>query len=319
MARQLRIEFPDALYHVTSRGNEQRPIFRSNHDREAFLGFLGEAVVRFGWSLTAWVLMTNHFHLVLQTPEPNLSRGMQWLLGSYVSWFNRRHHRSGHLFAGRFKARLVEKETYLAEVIRYVILNPVRAKMVARPEQYRWSSYAATAGQALAPAWLDIRSIHALFDRERETAEQMYRDFVAAKIDSQECLWDQVQNRMYLGSKQWTRRMRDLVESRPVSTDHPRAERAVGRPSVQTVVKVVGKVCGVACDVIRARAGGPQRRLVAWLAWHEGLVTLRSIAAALRLRSEGYISNLIRRCEQEFGSCAERLAQLDLALAALRA
>ena len=111
MARQLRIEYPGALYHVTSRGNERRPIFRSVQDRLFFLLFLGLAARRFRWSVTAWVLMTNHFHLVIQTPEPNLSRGMQWLNGTYVGWFNKRHGRVGHLFQGRFKARLIEGET----------------------------------------------------------------------------------------------------------------------------------------------------------------------------------------------------------------
>src|SRR5215213_10285052 len=141
MARPLRIDVPGALHHVTSRGNERRPIFRSNRDREAFLQLLAEAVKRFGWSVTAWVLMTNHFHLVIQTPEANLSRGMQWLNGSYADWFNRRHERSGHLFQGRFKSFLIDQETYFDEVLRYVVLNPVRANMVGGPEEYRWSSY----------------------------------------------------------------------------------------------------------------------------------------------------------------------------------
>src|SRR5215213_10044013 len=108
MARPLRIEFPGALYHVTSRGNERRRIFRSDRDRKQFVEFLGRAAKRFGWSITAWVLMTNHFHIVIRTPQPNLSRGMQWLNGSYADWFNRRYERSGHLFAGRFKAFLID-------------------------------------------------------------------------------------------------------------------------------------------------------------------------------------------------------------------
>src|SRR5215217_7422686 len=137
MARPLRIEFAGALYHVTSRGNERRSIFRTDRDRRTFLTLLEQAAKRFRWSVTAYVLMTNHFHLVLQTPEPNLSRGMQWLNGTYAAWFNHRHQRAGHLFQGRFHAFLVEKETYFAELLRYVVLNPVRANMVERPENYR--------------------------------------------------------------------------------------------------------------------------------------------------------------------------------------
>jgi REP element-mobilizing transposase RayT len=137
MARPLRLEFADALYHVTSRGNERRPIFRTIRDRQQFLLFLGIAVKRFGWSLTAWTLMTNHYHLVMQTPDPNLSKGMHWLNSRYANWFNRTHGRCGHLFQGRFKALLVDREAYFAEVLRYVVLNPVRANLCARPEEYR--------------------------------------------------------------------------------------------------------------------------------------------------------------------------------------
>lgn len=181
MARPLRIEFTDALYHVTSRGNERRPIFRSDQDRRAFLDFVGQAARRFGWSVTAWVLMTNHFHLVIQTPEPNLSRGMHWLNTVYAGWFNARHQRSGHLFQGRFKSFLIEGETYFAEVLRYVVLNPVRAKMVQRPEDYRWSSYHATAG-LIASDWLDVRAALRPFGDDMALAEANYREFVQAGI-----------------------------------------------------------------------------------------------------------------------------------------
>src|SRR5260221_12047174 len=112
MARPLRIEYPGAVYHLTSRGNERKAIFRADADREAFLAFLGKVVHRFGWRLSAWVLMSNHFHLVIQTPEPNLSRGMHWLNGSYAGWFNHGHKRWGHLFGGRFKAFIIEKDAY---------------------------------------------------------------------------------------------------------------------------------------------------------------------------------------------------------------
>jgi putative transposase len=318
MARPLRIEFADALYHVTSRGNERRLIFRNDSDRIAFLAFLAEAVKRFGWSLTAWVLMTNHYHLVIQTPEPNLSRGMHWLNSRYAGWFNHRHKRSGHLFEGRFKSFLIEKEEYFSEVLRYVVLNPVRARMVARPEAYRWSSYRATAGLDEAPEWLDVGAVHGLFEDDRTTAESIYGEFVLARIDSQERLWDQVTGGIYLGRPEWTRMMRKQVESRPRSTDHPKKQRAIGRPKTYQIIEAVSAAAGTEPSVIRGMRGNPLRSLVAWLAWHEGLVTLRSIAASLRLRSEGHVSNLIRRCEQEFSRTTPLLGYLDAALAALR-
>jgi putative transposase len=319
MARPLRIEFAGAVYHVTSRGNERRPIFRTNHDRVAFLRFLGETVERFGWSITAWVLMSNHFHLVIRTAEPNLSRGMHWLNGRYAGWFNRTHHRSGHLFQGRFHAFLIDEEAYLAEVLRYVVLNPVRAGMVDRPEKYRWSSYRATGGFEAAPEWLDVATVLALFERQSPSPECAYREFVLAKVASKERLWDKVINGIYLGTESWAKQMRKRVESKPRSTDHPTPQRAVGRPKMAAIVAAVAKVSGQKASAIRAAGGGRLGRLVSWIGWYEGLATLRSIAASLRLRSEGYISALIQRCQRELPHDPALESWLDAALAALNA
>jgi hypothetical protein len=263
--------------------------------------------------------MTNHYHLVLQTPEPNLSKGMQWLNSAYANWFNREHGRCGHLFQGRFKAFLVDQETYFADVLRYVVLNPVRAKLCERPEDYRWSSYRATAGLEAAPEWLDVAAVHGLFGPDKETAQPAYRDFVLAKIGCEDRLWDKLTNQLYLGSESWTKMMRKQVETKPRSTDHPRTQRAVGRPKMHVIVSAVAKAAGETAESIRETRGHILRSLVAWLGWHEGLVTLRSIAASLRLRSEGHISNLIRRCEQAFCENSELLDQHDRALATLRA
>jgi putative transposase len=318
MARPLRIDVPGTLHHVTSRGNERRPIFRSNQDRQAFLQLVAEAVKRFGWSVTAWVLMTNHYHLLIQTPEANLSRGMQWLNGTYADWFNRRYKRSGHLFQGRFKSFIIETESYSAEVLRYVVLNPVRAKIVARPEEYRWSSYRATAGLEAAPVWLDLSAVYIHFDPDRAAAQARYTEYVLSKVDSRERLWDQAINGIYLGGEEWAKRMRTIVESRPRSTDYPIEQRSVGRPTVQKVIAAVAEASTLTKEIVRSRGSGPLRRLVAWLAWNEGLETLRTIAAALRLRSEGYVSNLIRRCDRELSTDRLLLAQFDSANALLR-
>lgn len=318
MARHLRLEFADALYHVTSRGNDQRSIFADDVDRKRFLGLLGTCVRRFGWSVTAYVLMTNHVHLVIQTPEPNLSRGMHWLNGTYASGFNRRHGRSGHLFQGRFHAFLVEKEAYFCEVLRYVVLNPVRAGMVARPEDYRWSSYRATEGRAAAPDWLDVTAALAAFGHRKQQARLTFGAFVQSKVGSSDRLWDAVSNAMYLGTEEWSRTMKVRVDSNPRSTDHPKLQRAIGRPKMHRILDAVADAAKLTRETVRSRAGGALRGLVAWLGWNEGLLTLRSIAAALRLRSEGHVSGLIRRCEAAFASDGVLLARLDAATAALR-
>lgn len=318
MARPLRLEFPNALYHVTSRGNERRAIFRTIADRLMFLKFLGQAAKRFGWSISAWVLMTNHFHLVIKTPEPNLSQGMHWLNGSYAGWFNQKYKRSGHLFGTRFKSSVVESETYFTRLLRYVVLNPVRAGMVERPEDYRWSSYRATAGLEIAPDWMDVDSALNAFAPDKLVAQTYYREFVLAKIGCDDRLWDHLVNALYLGTEAWTKTMRQKVEGKPRSTDHPRVQRAVGRPKMHEVVSAVARAAGVGASEIRATRGGRLRQLVAWIGWYEGWVTLRTIAASLRLRSEGHISNLIRRCDRELGADPLLLGILDQSLASVR-
>ena len=318
MARPLRLEFADALYHVTSRGNDKQHIFLDDLDRRMFLTFLGQAVERFGWILTAWVLMSNHYHLIVQTPELTLSKGMHWLNTTYVTWFNRRHDRSGHLLEGRFKSPLIEKETHLRRALRYVVLNPVRAKMVASPELYQWSSYRATAGLELAEPWLATDALLSLFDPDPDAARRNYQDFVLANVDGSDRLWDELINGMYLGSVPWAKGMRTIVESKLRSSDHPKKQRSVGRPELHEIVSAVATIAGHTETGLRATRGGPIRRLIAWLGWHEGLVTLSKIAATLRLRSEGHVSGMIHRCEMEFGSDEILAGQLKLATAALR-
>jgi REP element-mobilizing transposase RayT len=153
MARPLRLESAGALYHVTVRGNERRSIFLGDEDsgRVVFLDVLGATCERFNWALHAYCLMTNHYHLLVETPDANLSKGMRQLNGVFTQFVNRTHPRVGHLFQGRFKAILVERERYLLELCRYVVLNPVRAGVVAAPGDWPWSSYRATLGETPAP------------------------------------------------------------------------------------------------------------------------------------------------------------------------
>ena len=151
MSRPLRIEFPDALYHVTSRGDRREDIFEDDQDRQTFLETLEQVITQFNWTCYAWCLMDNHYHLLIQTPDGNLSKGMRQLNGVYTQASNRRHGRVGHLFQGRFKAILVDSDAYLLELARYVVLNPVRAGMVKKPDGWAWSSYRASLGLEPAP------------------------------------------------------------------------------------------------------------------------------------------------------------------------
>lgn len=206
MARPLRIEFPGALYHVTSRGDRREAIFDDDDDRETFLAVLAEVVDRFKWLCHAYCLMGNHYHLVVETPDGNLSKGMRQLNGVFTQASNRRHGRGGHLFQGRFKAILVDREAYLLELSRYVVLNPVRAGMVGAAGDWPWSSYGATAGIAAAPGCLTTDSLLSLFARRRLVARERYVRFVAEGI-GQPSPWQALRQQIYLGGDEFIRRM----------------------------------------------------------------------------------------------------------------
>ena len=139
MARKLRVEYAGAIYHVVNRGDRRQPIFRDEADRERFVETLGEACVRSGWQVQAYCLMPNHFHLVVETPQPTLVAGMKWFLGTYTGRFNRRHKLFGHLFSGRYKALIVDGSGrgYLRTVCDYVQLNPARAKLISEEQKLR--------------------------------------------------------------------------------------------------------------------------------------------------------------------------------------
>ena len=318
MARQLRLDFANATHHITSRGNERKDIFFCDDDREKFLEYLGETVRRYGWLITAWVLMSNHFHLVLETPSPTLSAGMQWLLGSYSQWFNKKHKRSGHLFGDRFHSFLIDSDTYLTGVARYVVLNPVRALMAERPELYRWSSYRASAGLETPPPWLALDRLQPFFG-EPQSWQANYAAFVAERVGSTESPWDRVRHGMFLGTDLWIRKMRKIVESKPRSSDHPKRQRSAGRPIMPRVIETVARIAGVSPGEIRNGRGGPLRMLCAWLGWYEGWHRLTLIAASLRLRSSGRISDLVDACEQRLRRDSHLNEILDLALPPLRA
>jgi putative transposase len=183
MARPLRIQFPGGLYHVTARGNGRQTLFADDIDRERFLIVLTQVVARYRLLCHAHCLMGNHYHLLLETPDANLSRAMRQLNGVYSQAFNRRHERPGHVLEGRYHAQVVDKDAYLREVCRYIVLNPVRAGLVAHPREWRWSSYGATAGHALVPLFLTVDSVLSLAGMTaRSAAQRQYRQFVDAGI-----------------------------------------------------------------------------------------------------------------------------------------
>jgi REP-associated tyrosine transposase len=178
MTRPLRLEYAGALYHVTSRGDRREDIYLDTDDRKEWLQVLGHVCSRYNWVIHAYCQMTNHYHFLVETADGNLSKGMRQLNGLYTQRFNRRHGLSGHLYQGRYKAILIQKENYLLELTRYVVLNPLRADMVKKLEDWPWSSYLATINAVSAPEWLDVDWLLGQFGKQRQQAIRAYARFV---------------------------------------------------------------------------------------------------------------------------------------------
>ena len=231
MARPLRIEFPGALYHVTAKGNARQDIFLDDEDREQFLAVLSRVVSRFHLLLHAYCLMDNHFHLVVETPDGNLSNTMRQLNGVYTQAFNRRHQRVGHVLQGRFKAIIVDRDSYLLELCRYVVLNPVRAKITRKPGTYPWSSYCATAGLTPTPPYLTIDWLLSQFGLQRAAAQRKYQAFVADGI-GQSSPWEHVQGQVLLGSERFVERLAPGLRDKRLLKEIPRRQRFAARPTL---------------------------------------------------------------------------------------
>ncbi len=230
MARPLRIEYPGALYHVTSRGDRQEPIFDDDRDRTAFLNILGDVVSRFRWRCHAYCLMGNHYHLMIETPQGNLTKGMRQLNGVFTQWSNRRHKRSGHLFQGRYKAIIVDRDAYFLEVARYIVLNPVRASMVEHPQQWPWSSYGAMTAKFTAPPWLTTDVLLEAFGKSRFWARRKYQQFVEEGMGG-ESIWKDLKAQIYLGDDHFVERMRSKLGEREEDVNIPQVQqRAPAQP-----------------------------------------------------------------------------------------
>lgn len=231
MARPLRLEYDGALYHVTSRGNEKKPIFRDRIDRNIFLDILNTVNRRYNWLCHAYCLMNNHYHIVIETPDGNLSKGMRQLNGVYTQAFNKRHHRVGHIFQGRYKAILIQKDSHLLEVCRYVVLNPVRAKAVKSPEQWEWSSYQATVGLEKSHSCLTTELVLSQFGSKTGLARQRYKEFVKAGI-GEEPIWSNLKGQILLGEDTFVERFMDYLKGREDIREIPKRQRYINRPNL---------------------------------------------------------------------------------------
>ena len=234
MARPLRIEFPGAVYHVTARGNAREPIFLADADQKMFLSVLETAITRYNWVCHAYCLMDNHYHLLVETPDANLSLGMRQLNGVYTQKLNRRHGRVGHIFQGRFKAIVVEKGTHLLELCRYIVLNPVRSGLVDHPRHWEWSSYRATAYAVKRPSLLTRDWILSQFANTKNEARKRYRDFVARGMGkTAQSPWNEVVGQIIYGGNEFVDEMKDRIKEARNIGEVTRSQRFAGRPSLR--------------------------------------------------------------------------------------
>jgi putative transposase len=224
MSRPIRLEFPDALYHITSRGDRREDIYDDDADREAFLKIFSKVIEQNNWYCYSYCLMSNHYHLLVQTPDANLSKGMRQLNGIYTQYYNRRHGLTGHLFQGRYKSILVDQDAYLLELSRYIVLNPVKAGMVKSVEKWVWSSYRAMVGMTPSPEWLSSEFLLSQFSKQRKTAIKRYRQFVSEGLKNSS-IWHQLSNQVYLGDKAFVDRVQKYLPNDNGDIQIPKIQR----------------------------------------------------------------------------------------------
>lgn len=314
MARPLRIEFEGALYHVTSRGNEKGIVYTDDRDRVKFLSLIKKGYRRYGYFLRAHVLMGNHYHLLVETPNANLSKAMHDLNGSYTSYFNHRHKRSGHLFQGRYKAILVEKDAYLLELSRYIHLNPVRAGLVNAPEDYDWSSYKVYLGLRPAGAWLKTDLILNEFSHEPAAAMKHYKEFVMAGTEKEvRSPLKQAHGGLILGSQEFIDTIRQrYIEFAPSESGISRIKE-LSSLKLQDIVENVADYFEVEPSFIfqDIKCNKLPRKFAVYLARKFTSLSLKEIAEYFDAKSPWALSKTTNRFESELKMDASLKKRLD--------
>lgn len=299
MTRPLRLEYPGALYHLTARGNARQDIYLVDEDRERFLLLLGREVAQQGWQCYAYCLMSNHYHLLIETPGGNLVAGMRRLNGHYTQGFNKHHGRVGHLFQGRYKSILVEKDSYLLELCRYIPLNPVRAGMVKEAAAWPWSSYRAMAYGKPKRDWLAIDNILSHFGRTIRTARRAYRRFVEEGLN-QPSPWLELRGQIWLGSNPFREKMQQLIEDDPhdgIAT----AQVNPARPTIEAIIEQITQKYKIAAQALWSRENQDAFKAGVYLLRRAGNIPLKEVAVIAGI-SEPRISQIQREVESRNAS-----------------
>ncbi len=300
MARPLRLEYADAVHHVMSRGIEGRRICLDDVDRDIWLQILGRAAERFGWKVYAFSLLDNHYHLFLGTPEAGLAAGMRQLNGDYAGYFNRRHGRRGPLMQGRYKSVLVEDQGHWLELSRYVHLNPVRAGLCKRPEDWKWSSYRGYRRPALQQGWLDIKAVLSEYGRDERRARRAYREFVeeglGRKLDNPV---SRAAHGLVLGSDEFVKSVRKMLAGRRGEEEVPAlAGLRRGADLGEMVARAARRLKVDRSRWLPGRRDDDlARALCAYAVRQASGARIRELAAALGYRSASSVGAACRRAQ----------------------
>ncbi|MEE8403508.1 MAG: transposase [Candidatus Hydrothermarchaeaceae archaeon] len=238
----MRIEYPGALYHITTRGNGRKRIFLDDADKVKFLGILSDYHSRYGILIHGYVLMDNHYHLILETPQGNLLKIMHGINSGYTGYFNRTHRRSGHLFQGRYRGILVDKDAYLLQLSSYVHLNPVRARMVEKPELYEWSSYSGYIGKSRGENWVEYSWVLSQFGRTKRLAKRGYRDHTEDAMNAKaESPLNALYGQIVLGGEEFREKLRTHLQGHPLSEEIVERKRLMKAPSLEDIIRAVAE------------------------------------------------------------------------------
>jgi REP element-mobilizing transposase RayT len=300
MPRRLRIEFEGAIYHVMARGNARQHIVRDDDGRHRLIDDLERVVGRTGWELLSFVVMSNHVHLLLKTPRPNLARGMQAFLSAYALWCCRRRRRQGHLFQGRYKAELIEDESYYWAASRYIHLNPVRAGLVVRPEQWAWSSYPGYANAKLRRPWVAHEALLSAWSGEyggRDPAAAYVRFVQAGLTESVASPFREAFGGWILGSAEFVQRVRDRAGGVASDPPLPEARQLAGLDPDDVCAAVAGYYGLEPSSLSRRHDAHIARAIAALLCRRHTEATLRELAKRFGLSRADSVPNLTRRAE----------------------
>jgi putative transposase len=312
MARPLRIEYPGAYYHVTSRGNEQKAIFKDDSDRQKFLDIVGRAVEEFSLRLHGYVLMSNHYHLLIETPKGGLNRALRYVNGVYTQSYNRRHRRVGHLFQGRYKAILVDKDSYLLELSRYIHLNPWRMKNSQDPFGYHWSSLGAYIGSGSRPSWLTVDEVLSHFGK---WGSKKYWGFVAEGMkEGVRTPWEEVRGQAVLGSEEFVEEIaKTLTKRSDGSSGRASRVREVMGVTAERVVREVEKYFGMKREEFKGRQQRytEPRYVMSYLLRRHCLLGLREIGEGVGLHYSAVGNAIAQVRDRPTPSQAKSLRELE--------